>query len=161
MGIEAWREVAKDQGEEITTLKKEIDRLKDSKKEFIYLATPYTHGDPAVREKRFLEVTLVAAYFVRKGENIFSPITHFHPMAKYSGLPDTWEFWREIDDIYLSHCKALYVLTADGWEESIGVQAEIAIAKELELPIYTFDFASHVLQAVLYDNNVGGGDTNE
>ncbi|MBU1783170.1 DUF4406 domain-containing protein, partial [Patescibacteria group bacterium] len=32
-------------------------------------------------------------------------------------------------------CYKLYVLKLDGWEESVGVQAEIKMAKELDLEI--------------------------
>lgn len=45
-----------------------------------------------------------------------------------------WAFWRRYDRAMLERCDELVVLQLDGWEESIGVKAEIAIAKELNLP---------------------------
>ena len=35
----------------------------------------------------------------------------------------------------LEMCHEVVVLMLDGWRESVGVQAEIAIARELEKPI--------------------------
>jgi len=114
--------------------------------DLVYLATPYSHPDAEVRQARFVKVSVAAAYFVRKGEFIFSPITHFHPMAKYAELPGEWEFWKTIDETYLQHCKALYVLGADGWQESKGVTAEIEIARNLGIPISVVDPNAYTLE---------------
>ncbi len=71
---------------------------------------------------------------MRVGKLVFSPIAHTHPIAAYD-LPGDWAFWRRYDRAMLQRCDELAVLQLDGWEESIGVQAEIAIAKDLNLPV--------------------------
>lgn len=105
----------------------------------IYLATPYTHSDPNVIEERFQRVTKVAGKLLENGEVVFSPITHCHEIAKLHNLPTNWEWWMKIDREYLSKCKVLYILTLDGWENSKGVNAEIALAKEFGLDIHLVD----------------------
>ena len=106
-------------------------------KTLIYLATPYTHPDPVVVEWRFKTVNRVAARLMGEGLHIFSPISHTHPIATdaENPLPTGWEFWRDYDFAILSCCRALYVLTLDGWQQSTGVTAEIKMAKELGIPV--------------------------
>ena len=100
----------------------------------IYLASPYSHPDPAVREARFEAVCRVAARLIKRGYIVFSPIAHSHPMVRY-GLPDDWKFWSQQDRRFLEACDELWVLTLDGWQQSIGIQAEVAIARELGKPV--------------------------
>ena len=100
----------------------------------IYLASPYSHPDRQIQEQRFQAVCQQAAEMMRRGELVFSPIAHTHPIAAYD-LPGDWAFWRRYDRAMLERCDELAVLQLDGWEESIGVKAEIAIAKDLNLPV--------------------------
>lgn len=100
----------------------------------IYLASPYTHPDPAVREQRYRAACRVTASLIEAGDIVFSPIVHSHPMADY-GLPSTWGFWRRQDQAFLERCDEVVVLTLDGWGESAGVQGEIGIAHELGKPV--------------------------
>lgn len=106
----------------------------------VYLATPYNHPDAEVRERRFREVNRVAGDMIRRGEHVFSPISHTHPIALDGDLPKGWEFWRTYDRAMLRACGKLAVLMQDGWQESVGVQAEIAIAREMGLPV---EFIEH------------------
>jgi hypothetical protein len=58
----------------------------------IYLCSPYTHPDPAVREARYEAACRTAAHLMRSGKIVFSPIAHSHGIAQY-GLPKDWSFW--------------------------------------------------------------------
>ncbi len=100
----------------------------------IYLASPYSHPDSAVREQRFRAVCQAAARLMRKGEVVFSPIAHGHPIALH-GLPTDWRFWERHDREQLMRCDEVVVLMLDGWRESEGVQAEIRIAAEFRKPV--------------------------
>ena len=93
----------------------------------IYLASPYTHPDPAVREARFQAACRQAAEMLRCGVRVFSPIAHTHPIAAH-GLPPEWDFWAEYDRAFLEMCDEVWVLMLDGWRESRGVRAEVEIA---------------------------------
>jgi hypothetical protein len=105
----------------------------------IYLATPYSHPDPAVREQRFQTVNREAARLMGLGMQVFSPISHSHPIAQAGSLPTDWAFWEEYDRTMLQACSTLVVLRAQGWQESSGVKAEMEIAKELRIPIMFHD----------------------
>jgi len=113
--------------------------FKMSEKNLVYLATPYSHPDKAVRKGRYNLVTQIAAHYSKLGHIIFSPITHSHPMTTYLNMPTTWEFWKRFDFAFLKHCHTIMVVTIDGWETSVGVQAEIAFAKENNIDIIFVD----------------------
>jgi Domain of unknown function (DUF1937) len=104
-------------------------------KKLVYLAVPYTHPDLVVREGRFNAVNRHAALLMKQGLHVISPISHSHPIALAGGLPTDWQFWEAYDRAILETCSKLIVLKLDGWEESVGVQAEIRIAKKLGIPI--------------------------
>lgn len=105
-----------------------------------YLACPYSHEDPKIMTMRFVIVTYAGAKLMGKNPrlNIFSPITHSHPLHK-AGMNADWKTWKRIDTEYLRLSKQLYVLTLEGWKESVGVTAEIKIAQQLGIPIYYLD----------------------
>jgi len=100
----------------------------------IYLASPYSHPDAQVREARFEAACRVAAELVSAGHVVFSPIVHGHPLVRF-GLPTDWGFWQRHDREYLGRSKLLLVVALDDWQQSVGVQAEISIARALGLPV--------------------------
>lgn len=102
---------------------------------YTYLASPYSHPDPEVREQRFQAVCRAAARLMREGEQVFSPIAHTHPIAMAGCLPGDWEFWREYDEEMLSHAGKFTILTLRWWSLSKGVHDETVIARRLGLPI--------------------------
>ena len=81
----------------------------------IYLASPYTHVDAAVRESRFDAACLATSTLLRAGLHVYSPIVHSHPLVRY-GLPIEWEFWQAHDCEHLRRCDSVIVLTLDGWK---------------------------------------------
>ena len=99
-----------------------------------YLASPYSHPSPLVREIRFQKASWAASVLMRSGHLIFAPIPHSHPIARY-GCPGSWEYWSEFDKTIFSVCKELAILTLDGWEQSTGIAAEIDLAKAAGKPI--------------------------
>jgi nucleoside 2-deoxyribosyltransferase len=100
----------------------------------IYLCSPYSHPDSAVRQERFEAACRAAAELVRQGKTVYSAIVHSHAIAKY-GLPLDWRFWERHDRRFLEICDEVVVLMLDGWRESVGVQAEIEIARALGKPV--------------------------
>lgn len=99
-----------------------------------YLASPFTHPDERIKRLRYLAVNLTAVDLIKQGRTIYSPLTHNVALIDL-GLQQTWEFWEKHDKKLLSVCDNLIVLQMDGWETSTGVQAEIEIAKQLNLEI--------------------------
>jgi hypothetical protein len=100
----------------------------------IYLASPYSHPDPLFREARFQAACHATAQLIRAGHSVFSPIVHGHPLARF-GLPTDWAFWQRFDEEHVKRCDALLVLQIEGWRESEGVQAEIALATSLGMQV--------------------------
>ena len=100
----------------------------------IYLASPYSHPDLAVREQRFHAACCAAAKLIRVGHVVISPVVHSHLIAT-QGLPTDWRFWERCDRTLLERCDHLVVLMLDGWHESEGVRAETALSKKRGIPI--------------------------
>jgi hypothetical protein len=108
----------------------------------IYLACPYSHKEKIVRQKRFLIINKIAADLMNAGNLVFSPISHTHPIALAGNLPLGWDFWHEYDKTFLEWCDEIYVAKLNGWETSVGVKAEIEIARKLCKPIHYLDVRS-------------------
>lgn len=105
----------------------------------IYLASPYSHPDPAVREERFVAVCQKAAEMFNAGWHVFCPIAHSHPIAVHGGLRTDYATWDRYNVEMLGKCIRLVVLRLPGWEGSVGVQAEVAKAREWGMPVEFVD----------------------
>ena len=104
-----------------------------------YLASPYSHADPAVRQQRFEAACAAAARLMQAGETVFSPIAHSHPVEQYFNAIEDGEFWMRQDIPILRHCARVKVLRLPGWEQSKGVARELAVARELYIPVEMID----------------------
>lgn len=105
--------------------------LQHLKGELIYLSSPYTHDDPFVRSVRFLESARACAWILGKLRLVvFGAIAHSEAFNHYK-LPMEWEFWAEFDTVYINRCKEVWVLCIPGYTNSMGVNAEIKIARNL------------------------------
>jgi hypothetical protein len=132
------------------------DKYKQPYKTKVYLATAYSYkvvpGTPLwkcwwkipmaklVQWWRFRRVTKATAYWLIRGYNVFSPITHSHPIPKY--IPkrlDTHTTWLGLDFQWIDVCDELWVFTQPGWQDSHGVTEEIAYALETGKPIRYVD----------------------
>jgi hypothetical protein len=105
----------------------------------IYLASAYTHKDPAVMIERFDKVTAVAAHLINRGDIIYSPIMHFHPIAERHDLPRNFGFWKEVNLQILKRCDELWILDLIGTYESRGVMAERTFAAIQGIPTRTIN----------------------
>jgi len=104
-----------------------------------YLATPYSHPDAPVREQRYRAACAIAAVLTARGDLVYSPVAHGHGIALSGSLPVTWEHWKRLDLRMLRACDSLTVACVTGWENSHGVLAEIAAAREMGLPVRFVD----------------------
>jgi len=110
-----------------------------------YLAGPYSHVDPEVREQRYLEAMRCVAWLLHHKVWAFSPIVHCHEMAKRFKLEVDWTTWEEYDSIMLIPAKRLLILTLEGWEDSQGVNQEALLANALNKPIHFIHPATYKL----------------
>jgi hypothetical protein len=98
----------------------------------IYLASPYTHPDPKVEERRFRQICFIAGDLILRGYHIFCPIAMAHPIRIAVGLESKFDFWEEFDKKMLEACSELWVATLPGWDKSVGVRAEMEYMKKLD-----------------------------
>lgn len=111
----------------------------------IYLASPYTHPDPAVQQMRYEQAMAAQVQLLLRGFHVYSPIVACHPMALAYELPtDAW-WWLHYNNDMIHRCRSVYVLRLDGWEQSVGVAEEIKYAEANKIPVFYIDFFDGVV----------------
>ena len=109
----------------------------------IYLASPYTHKNPDIQVARFDAVCRVTSVLLKLGHVVFSPIAYSHQFSEY-GIPNELDFWLKFDAHFINKSSELWVLTIDGWKESVGVKAEIELAIIRGIPVKLVDEKGNV-----------------
>lgn len=110
---------------------------------FVYLGSPYSHPEAAVREHRFLLGCTKTSRLMRQGYTVFSPIAHSHPVA--TQLPPELlmdhRFWMKQDLPILQFADKLIVLTLPGWQQSRGLNEEMGFAfhNDIEIEFHNMD----------------------
>lgn len=105
----------------------------------IYLASPYSHPESAVRDHRYHDVMQCTAALMAQGIPAYSPIVHCHTIANKYNLPTDAKFWQAYNTAFIRKADAVYVCLINGWRESLGTQQEIGLAKELGIPVIHVD----------------------
>lgn len=109
----------------------------------IYLASPYSHNDPDIRQQRYEKVLQITAKMILKwGLIVYSPIVHNHHVALLHENRNehvAFEFWEKFDTKMISRCDELWVYTIEGWNTSIGVNKEMKIAESLSIQVKFID----------------------
>jgi hypothetical protein len=86
----------------------------------------------------------VAMDLIFAGHIVYSPVSHGHALTSWpetlcencNRIPKDFAFWQSNCFSFLQHwAEVLAVLRLRGWEESVGVTAEIAEAQRLGLPV--------------------------
>lgn len=103
-----------------------------------YLAAPYGHPDPAVREQRMRIFYQWDAKLSLDGHYLVSPLYKVET-AKHGDVPDTWAYWEQYCYELLARCDRMIVLTIDGWDTSKGVTGEIEYCRKHGIPITYID----------------------
>lgn len=104
--------------------------------ERIYLASPYSNPDQAVREYRHRSVLQFTIAQLKCGRTIFSPIVNGVALTESGSRLWSFAHWQEYDLSFLqSWATELWVLCLDGWKDSVGVSTEIAEATLRGLPV--------------------------
>lgn len=113
----------------------------------IYLAVPYS----GIQSSSYAQATKMTALIMTTihETNVFSPITHSHPLASKYGMKGDWEFWQKIDYQFIDWADEIWVLIPeegiDSVLNSIGVMAEIKYAKQTKKPIrYIYELAGQI-----------------
>lgn len=95
------------------------------KREFYYLATPYTKY-PGSIEAAFIAACEQTAVLLRAGLSIFSPIAHSHPVAIHGNIdPLAHDIWLPFDGAMMDAACGIIVCKLPTWDQSRGVSHEI------------------------------------
>lgn len=106
----------------------------ESTKIDIYLASPLTDPNPNIMLGRYYAVVRAAAFIKSKGFSTFCPVAHGYTFTKFDNkIQHTWATWKTEDAAILSVCRMFIVLKLPGWDESIGLKAEWALAEKMGL----------------------------
>lgn len=101
----------------------------------LYLASPYSHPEERVRTRRYLATREFVYAQLQLGYPLVSPIVYCHQFARDFGAPLDAKSWRYLNESLLIRSEAVWVLTLQGWDSSVGVKAELEAAELLGLPV--------------------------
>lgn len=102
----------------------------------VYLASPYYHDNSYVMQERYEAVSHAVMLLTTAGISAISPVTVYHPFKKLDyKFNQTDSDLSKVCSSILYHCDAMYVLTLNGWKDSIGVKAEVEMARGLFMPV--------------------------
>jgi hypothetical protein len=102
---------------------------------FHYLASPYTHKDPDVMNRRNLEAMECLHWLLEHRVWTYSPIVHCHPIALRWALPRSNDFWKEYNRNMLERARSMLILKVDGWESSEGIRDETDFARKRKIEV--------------------------
>jgi len=101
----------------------------------IYLASPYDDPDESVRETRYLNACKACAMLTKRQLVVYSPIVHWHMVAKFYKLPKGHEYWKFHDRHMILLGESFWILKLHGWQESVGIHKERLFAKSHHRPV--------------------------
>jgi hypothetical protein len=108
---------------------------------YTYVASPYSHPEPSVRDKRFLLVGDLCHNLIDRQITPYSPIMQWHEYARRRDLPTDAKTWERVNHDMLAASSHLTICAVEGWRQSLGVKLEVEWSLELSIPIFlaTFD----------------------
>jgi len=101
----------------------------------VFISSPYNSSDPDKVIENYNKVLNLTAKLIKDGIVAISPIVYGHNIIEHTPMDSSWEFWKNFCVTFLRYCDEVYVYCIPGWDVSRGVQEEIRIAKELNIPI--------------------------
>ncbi len=110
-----------------------------TKDQIIYVASPYSSGDPEQIQNNYEMVTEFVAMLVSMGYIAISPITYGHTLLDYQDMPKDYGFCKHFCIGLLKKSDAILVLKLPGWEDSVGVQDEMDFARKNHIEVYLID----------------------
>jgi hypothetical protein len=99
-----------------------------------YLASPYS-GTIQEEYNRFHQVCKVAGRIISPDNHVFSPISHSHPIAVRCDLPVNHDYWLQFNRSWIEWADEIAVAMIPGWDNSKGVNWEIAEAERQNKPV--------------------------
>ena len=105
-----------------------------------YLASPYSHPNRDIEHLRFQMISNIAMELHADGYKLLAPICMSHPMKEHGkGGKSSFEYWKDVDLWMIDLCKCVVVVKMLGWNESVGVLAEIEYAESKGYEVYYYE----------------------
>lgn len=103
---------------------------------FWYLATPYTNH-PDHLDAAHAVACKNAALLLDAGIDVYSPIAHTHPIARYvtKAHAKDHEFWQKVDRPMMEAAQGLIFVKVISWEQSAGMFKELVAFLQAGKPI--------------------------
>ncbi len=101
----------------------------------IYIASPFTSDNVFLEAERHDAVRLYTAGCIERGEVAYSPIVHGVSICHAKEIDGGFNTWRDHCLGMLAKADELRVLKLEGYDESQGVNAEIAFALDNGVPV--------------------------
>ena len=105
----------------------------------IYLASPYTHSDRAIKLKRVAQTEEALASFHAQNIVVYSPIVHWHYVAERLGLATDHVPWLVQNEGVMNAASIVGLLRIDGWRESRGMKHEWQYAIKHNITLIAYD----------------------
>lgn len=105
--------------------------------DLFYLSSPYSKYKDG-HEAAYRRVAEIAGDLIRARVRVFCAVTHTHGIHYYGNFPEDYD-WMAFYEIFMHRCDSLIVAQMEGWEESIGVRAEIDYFTKAGKPVYYYD----------------------
>lgn len=115
--------------------------LEENGSKLLYIACPYTHSEPAMREHRYRMSCIAAAKLFAAGIVAFNPLANSVPAVEFGGIDLSHREWMGIDLPILRRSDEVLILGLDGWTKSQGVKSEMFEAMMLRKPIMLIEEA--------------------
>jgi hypothetical protein len=106
-----------------------------------------------VETERFERVMEFVAAMSLAGFHVYSPITHFHPVAVRHAMPTDFEFWGGVCRTMIDSCSAVVVAVMDGWETSVGIAGEVEHAHSIGKSVYMMEMADGLVKTTCVHPN--------
>lgn len=101
----------------------------------VYVSVPYA-AHPFGLSCAAHDADRHAAYLIKMGFVVFSPISHSHPIARVGGMdPCSHELWMAQNDRFMQACCAMIAVKIPGWKESVGMAMEAEYFQRAGKPI--------------------------
>ena len=101
-----------------------------------YIASPYSHPTPEMRQQRANEATGFVAWAMKQGVMYpISPIAHSHEASVRCDLPTDAAWWQAYNHALFAACGSCCLLALHGWRESVGVAQELRWARNYDKPL--------------------------